>query len=66
MVAGTTTVLDATVTASSRILLTPQTLGTIPRPAALGVTARTPGVSFTITSSDATDTSTVAWTIIEP
>jgi hypothetical protein len=30
------------------------------------VSARTSSTSFTITSSSATDTSTVAWVIIEP
>lgn len=66
MVAGTVTISTTAVTANSRIYLTPQTLGTVTRPAAVGVTARSAGTSFTITSSDATDTSTVAWMIVEP
>lgn len=66
MVAGTVTISTTAVTANSRIYLTPQTLGTVARPAAVGVTARTAGTSFVITSSDATDTSTVAWMIVEP
>ncbi len=66
MVAGEIVVSTTAVGANSRIQLTPQTLGTVTRPAAVGVTARTPGTSFTITSSDNTDTSTVAWLIVEP
>lgn len=66
LVAGTVTVNTTKVTANSRIQLTTQTLGTILRPAAVGVTARTAGTSFTITSGDVTDTSTVAWVIVEP
>jgi hypothetical protein len=66
LVAGTVTVNTTKVTANSRIMLTPQNLGTILRPAAVGVTARTAGTSFVITSSDITDTSTVAWVIVEP
>jgi hypothetical protein len=66
LVAGTVTVNTTAVTANSRIFLTAQTLGTIARPAAVGVTARTAGVAFTITSGDVADTSTVAWLIVEP
>lgn len=66
MTAGTITISTTAVGATSRIFLTPQTLGTITRPAAVGVTARTPGTSFVITSSDNTDTSTVAWLIVDP
>jgi hypothetical protein len=64
--AGTVTVSTTKVTASSRIHLTAQSLGTVVLPAALGVTARSPGTSFTITSADVTDTSVVAWWIAEP
>lgn len=63
---GTATVSTTAVAASSRIMLTPQSLGTISRPTGVGVTARTPGTSFVITSSDITDTSTIAWLIIDP
>lgn len=66
LVAGAVTVNTDKVTATSRIQLTPQSLGTVASPKAVGVTARVVGTSFTITSSDATDTSTVAWTIINP
>lgn len=66
LVAGVVVVSTTKVTANSRILLTPQTLGTITLPAAVGVTARAAGTSFTITSTAVTDTSTVAWVILEP
>ncbi len=66
MVAGTVTVSNTLVTASSRIFLTIQSLGTVTAPKAIGVTARTAATSFTITSADATDTSVVAWHIVEP
>jgi hypothetical protein len=66
LVAGTVVVSTTKVTANSRIQLTAQSLGTIVIPAALAVSARTAGTSFTILSSDLTDTSVVAWTIIEP
>jgi len=66
LVLGTVVVNNTSVTASSRIQLTAQTLGTITVPAALSVSARTAGTSFTILSSDLTDTSTVAYFITEP
>lgn len=66
LAAGTVTVNTTKVTATSRVQLTVQSLGTVTAPKAIGVTARTAGTSFTITSADATDTSVVAWTIIEP
>lgn len=65
LVAGTVTVSTTKVTANSRIQLTPNTLGTVTVPQAVGVTARSAGTSFTITSADATDTSDIAWVIIE-
>jgi hypothetical protein len=54
------------VSATSRIFLTVQSLGTVTAPKAVAVTARTANVSFTITSSDVTDTSVVAYLIVEP
>lgn len=64
LVAGTVTVSNTSVTANSRILLTVQTPGgTV---GAVYVSARTAGTSFTITSTSGTDTSTVAYEIIEP
>jgi hypothetical protein len=66
LIGGTATVNTNKITAISRILMTPQTLGTITRPTGVGVTTRVPGVSFTITSMDVTDTSDIAWLIVEP
>jgi len=66
LVGGTVVVSTTKVTATSRITLTIQSLGTVATPMAIGVTARTAGTSFTITSADATDTSVVGWQIFEP
>lgn len=66
LVGGTVTVANTSVTAISRILLTVQSLGTVTAPKAIGVTARTAGTNFTITSADNTDTSVVAYEIFEP
>lgn len=66
LTAGTVTVSTTKVTANSRIQLTAQSLGTITVPAALAVSARTASTSFTILSSNLTDTSVVAWVILEP
>jgi hypothetical protein len=66
LAAGTVTVANTAVFASSRIFITAQSLGTVATPQALAVTARIPGTSFTITSASATDTSTVAYEIFEP
>lgn len=66
LVAGTIVVSTTKVTANSRIQLTVQSLGTVAIPQAIGVTARTAGTSFTISSAGVTDTSVIAWTIIEP
>ena len=64
LVGGTVTVADTTITANSRIILTSQVGGGTP--GWLRVSARSAGVSFTITSSSGTDTSTVGYLIIEP
>lgn len=64
LVAGTVTVANTATTANSRIQLTSQADGGTP--GWLRVSARTAATSFTITSSSATDTSSVAWLIIEP
>ncbi len=64
--AGTVTVGNTSVTANSRIFLTVTSLGTVTTPKAVAVTGRTAGTSFTITSADNTDTSTVAYEIFEP
>lgn len=66
LVAGTKAVLDASVTANSVIVATAQVLGTVTAAKAIAVTARVAGTSFTLTSSDNTDTSVVGYLIIEP
>lgn len=66
LVAGTVVVATTAVAANSRIFLTAQTLGTVTAPSSLTVSARTPGTSFTILASQATDTSVVGWQIVEP
>jgi hypothetical protein len=64
--AGTVTVANSSVTANTRVMLSIQSLGTVTAPKASAVTARSNGTSFTITSADATDTSVVAWMLVEP
>lgn len=64
LVAGTVTVSNTSVTANSRIFLTTQSVGGTA--GFLVVSARTAGTSFTILSSSNTDTSVVAWMIVEP
>lgn len=63
LAAGTATVANTSVTATSRIFLTSQADGGTP--GWLRVSARVAGTSFTITSSSASDTSTVAYEIFE-
>jgi hypothetical protein len=63
---GAATVATTEVSATSRIQLTVQSLGTVSDPQAVGVTARNAAQDFTITSADGTDTSVVAWMIVEP
>ncbi|MEU3986082.1 glycosyl hydrolase family 28-related protein [Streptomyces sp. NPDC026672] len=64
LTAGAATVANTSVAATSRVFLTCQTPGGTP--GFLRVSARTAGTSFTITSSSSTDTSTVAWWIVDP
>ena len=63
MIGGTVTVLTALVAAADTICLSSNTPGGAQ--GALYVSAVTPGVSFVIESTSATDTSTVNWTIIK-
>lgn len=63
LVGGTVTVSNTSVTANSRIFLTSQSDGGTP--GFLRITAKTAATSFVITSSSGTDTSTVAWMIVE-
>lgn len=64
LIGGTVVVPTTKVTANSRIFLSGQIPGGTP--GGLNVSARTPGTSFTITSTNGADTSTVAWEIKEP
>jgi hypothetical protein len=61
---ATTVVSNSAVTASSLVLLTTQALGTVSAASTLAVTAISAGVSFTVTPSQSTDTSTIAYLII--
>ena len=58
--AGVVEVSTKNVLANSRIFLTGQDINV---GGSLSITARTSGKSFTITSSDITDTGVVAWTL---
>ena len=64
MTAGSITVSTTAVTASSIILLTANTLGGTPGTLSAPVASITAGVSFVITSSSNSDTSTVNYLII--
>lgn len=64
LVAGTVTVNTNQISANSRVFLTAQNTGGTP--GALRISARVAGTSFTITSTSGTDTSQVAWMIVEP
>lgn len=66
LVGGTATVSTTKVTANSRIFLTAQSLGTVAVPSGYGVSARVAATSFTILASAPTDTSIIAWVILEP
>jgi hypothetical protein len=65
LVAGTVTVATTAVTGNSRIFLTIQSLGTVIVPTTVAITTIAPGASFTITSADPTDTSDIAWLIVD-
>jgi hypothetical protein len=64
LVGGAVVVSTTEVTANSRIFITSQVDGGTP--GWLRISARSNGVSFTITSSSGSDTSQVAWMIVEP
>lgn len=64
LVGGSAVVSTTAVAATSRIFLTSQVDGGTP--GFLRVSTRSAGTSFTITSSSGTDTSTVAWMIVDP
>lgn len=64
LVGGSKVVANTSITTNSRIHLTSNADGGTP--GWLRVSTRTAGTSFTIQSSSASDTSTVAWMIVEP
>lgn len=64
LVGGTKVVSTTKVAANSRIFLATNVPGGTP--GWLQVSARTAGTSFTILSSSGTDTSSVAWLIVNP
>ncbi|NUR38809.1 MAG: hypothetical protein HOV73_01815 [Streptomyces sp.] len=64
LVAGTVVVANTSVTAATEVMLTTQIPGGTP--GSLYVSARNPGVSFTVTSTNGADTSTFAYHLIEP
>lgn len=64
LVSGTLLVLNSHVTANSIILFSPQS--TSLTAGGLDVSSRVPGVSFTITSTSATDNRKIGWLIVEP
>jgi hypothetical protein len=66
LAAGTVTVPNTSVTVNTRIFLTGQDNGASGTPGTPRVSARVAGTGFTISSSSATDTSTVAWELKEP
>jgi hypothetical protein len=63
LVGGTVTVNNTSITANTRIFLTSNVDGGTP--GWLRVSAKTNATSFVITSSSGTDTSTVAWYLVE-
>lgn len=63
--AGTAVISTTAVTATSRIFLTTQSLGTVTLGQGLAVSARSVGTSFTVTSGSAIDTSTFGWLMVE-
>jgi hypothetical protein len=64
LVAGTVTVANTSITATTRIFLSNDASGGVV--GALAVSARTVGTDFTITSTSVADTSQIAWELKEP
>jgi len=64
LVGGTIVVNNTKITANTRVFLSVQTAGGTQ--GFLRIAARTAGTSFTITSTSGTETSTVAWLLVEP
>lgn len=64
LVAGAAVVANTAVTANTNIFVTGQIIGGVR--GAVDVTARVPGVSFTLTSTSGADTSTISYLLVEP
>lgn len=64
--AGTLVISNTKVTANSEIFLTDKGGGVLANIGALNISAKSAGVSFTVSSSNALDTSAFSWIIIEP
>ena len=63
LTAGSVVVANTSITASSRVFLSRMALGGTAGHLSVTLNA---GVGFTITSSSGTDTSTIAWQLLEP
>ena len=66
LTAGTATVNNTLVTTSSRIIPNIESVGVLANLGTPYISARVVGVSFTISSTNILDTSTIGWLIIEP
>lgn len=65
LVGGTVTVTRSDITAKTIAVASCQVLGTVARPQGIGVFARVVGTSITFRSTDATDTSTIGFVLVE-
>jgi hypothetical protein len=65
LVGGTVTVNRTDITAKTIAHATCQILGTVARPQGIGVHSRVNGTSITFRSTDATDTSTIGYSLVE-
>jgi hypothetical protein len=65
LVAGSVTVNRTDITAKTIAIASCQILGTVARPQGIGVSARVVGTSITFRSTDATDTSTIGYMLVE-
>ena len=63
LVAGAAVINNTLITAGSNIFTSKQNGASV---GSVRVSSRVAGVSFTLTSSDAADTSPIAWWIVEP
>lgn len=66
LVGGTLTVANTLITANTRIFIVNQGGGVVANIGDLYISARVAGISFTVTSTNAADTSSFAWLLVEP